>query len=286
MATPHFLDQFSLGQLFLIVLFAMLLFIEIGFRLGQRSKNNAAKAQASQVRSIMGALLGLLAFMLAFSFAAGQSHFELRTQDMVEEARLARNIHYQAEFLSEPYATETRQIIRKYINDRILIERLASEEKVAEILELIEQSEHMQQELWRIAAANEAQSRASESIEPARNRFTELVAGLIDIHAQRLQATLMNRIPDVIWSTLYFCAFLSMLVMGYQAGLVGRRSPIATASLAVAFSGIMMLITDLDRPMTNLFHMDNHIMMEVLQLMDVEQAALSGTTAGALVETE
>ncbi len=276
MATPHFLDQFTLLQLFFMTIITMMLFIEIGFRLGRYSQKKAAKAQASQVRSIMGAILGLLAFMLAFSFAAGQSHYELRTQYLVEEARLARNIYYQAEFLPVPLATETRQIIRDYINDRVKVDQLAREEKVAEILELIQKSEQMQQKLWRIATDNEDLLNASGSTDRGRNRFTELVGGLIDVHAQRLQAALMNRIPSVIWITLYLCALLSMLVMGYQAGLVGRRSPIATASLAFAFSVIMMLITDLDRPLMNLFHLDNHVMIEVLQMMDEQQAALSG----------
>ena len=70
----HLPDMFSIGQLFLITLLVMLLFIETGFRLGKYSQGNIAKAQASQVRAIMGAVLGLLAFIRAFSFATGQSH--------------------------------------------------------------------------------------------------------------------------------------------------------------------------------------------------------------------
>lgn len=280
MTTVHVLDQFSLGQLFLITLISMLLVIEAGFRLGVRSQGKAAKAQASQVRAIMGAVLGLLAFMLAFSFATGQSHYEVRIQHMVEEAGLARNTYYQAEFLPAPYANEARQILHQYISDRVLADQLAREGKVAEIIELIRRSEQMQGELWRIAVDNESLQGRSASGVPGREPFTELVNGLIDIHAQRLQAAVMNRIPHVIWITLYLCALLSMLVVGYQAGLVGRRSPIATVSLAFAFSGIMMLITDLDRPLMSLFHMDNQTMVKVLQLMDEEQAALHGAVQG------
>jgi len=272
--TPHFLDQFSLAQLFLVTLAVMVLFIEIGFRIGRNRQSKAAKAQSSQVRSIMGAILGLLAFILAFSFATGQSHYEVRVQYMVEEARLARNVYFQAEFLPAPYADQARQIIRKYIGDRIEADQLAREDKVAEILELTEESEQMHKDLWRIAAINENRSDDSLSAGLGRDPFTELVSSLIDIHAQRLQAALMNRIPNIIWISLFLCALLSMLVVGYQAGLVGRRSPIATVSLALVFSGIMMLITDLDRPLMSLFHMDNHIMVEIMQMMDAEQAAL------------
>jgi len=278
--TPHFLDQFSLLQLFLVTIILMVLFIEIGFRIGRHSQGKAAKAQSSQVRSIMGAVLGLLAFILAFSFATGQSHYEVRVQYMVEEARLARNVYFQAEFLPAPYSDEARHIIRKYIGDRIEADQLARENKVAEILVLTEESEKMHKDLWRIAAINENRPDDPLSAGLGRDPFTVLVGSLIDIHAQRLQAALMNRIPNVIWVTLYLCALLSMLVVGYQAGLVGRRSPIATITLVLVFSGIMMLITDLDRPLMSLFHMDNHIMVEIMQMMDAEQAALLEIGAG------
>lgn len=281
MITPHFLDQFSLAQLFLVTLALMLLFIEFGFRIGRSKQSKAAKAQCSQVRAIMGAVLGLLAFVLAFAFATGQSHYEVRVQYMVEEARLARNIYFQAEFLPAPYADQARKIIRNYIGDRIQADQLARENRFTEILEITERSERMHQDLWRIAAINENLSDDSPGAGLGRDPFTELVSSLIDIHAQRLQAALMNRIPNVIWVALYLCALLSMLVVGYQAGLVGRRSPIATISLALAFSGIMMLITDLDRPLMSLFHMDNHIMVEIIQMMDAEQAALLDIVTGS-----
>lgn len=269
----HLPDIFSLGQLFLITLATMLLVIETGFRIGKRSQGNSVKAQTSQVRAIMGAVLGLLAFILAFSFATGQSHYETRIQHMVEEAQLARKAYFQAEFLPAPYASQAQQILHDYIGDRILAGQMAKEDNIAEVLELDEESEQAHRELWRIATAAEALRLASTGSTPGNAPFTELVSGLTDTHAQRVQAALMNRIPNVLWVSLYLLAVLAMLVTGYQAGLVGRRSPVATVSLALAFSGIMMLITDLDRPLMSLFHMDNHIMIEVLQEMDAEQSA-------------
>ena len=41
----------------------------------------------------------------------------------------------------------------------------------------------------------------------------------------------MNRIPLTIWITLYLMAILSMVIMGYQAGLTDRRSPVATITM-------------------------------------------------------
>ena len=93
----HALDGLSLGFLFLLTLLFLMTFIEIGFRLGRRVQSKPSKAQHSQVRAIMGATLGLLAFMLAFTFAAAQSHYEVRVAGKVEEARVARNAFLHAE---------------------------------------------------------------------------------------------------------------------------------------------------------------------------------------------
>jgi len=78
MLKAHFFDQISIWTLFVGTIIFMVLFIEIGFRMGKRAQANARKAQTSQVRAIMGAGLGLLAFMLAFTFSTAQSHFETR----------------------------------------------------------------------------------------------------------------------------------------------------------------------------------------------------------------
>jgi hypothetical protein len=65
MLVSHILDLVPIGLLFIGTLLVMVLFIEYGFRLGMNAKAKAKKAQTSQVRAIMGAALGLLAFMLA-----------------------------------------------------------------------------------------------------------------------------------------------------------------------------------------------------------------------------
>ena len=98
----HFFDLIPIWLLFIGTIMTMVLFIESGFRLGNRARATAKKAQTSQVRAIMGAGLGLLAFMLAFTFNTAQTHFEARVQILAEEARIARNAFMQADLLEEP----------------------------------------------------------------------------------------------------------------------------------------------------------------------------------------
>jgi len=50
-----------------------------------------------------------------------------------------------------------------------------------------------------------------------------------------MTAALINRISPSIFITLYFVAFISMAMMGYQAGLAGIRTLIAGLVLMLAF---------------------------------------------------
>ncbi len=264
----HMLDRFPLGLLFLITVLVLLVLIEIGFQLGSRARKRAAKAQHSQVRAIMGATLGLLAFMLAFTFAVAQGHYETRVQNMVEEVRLAGNAFLQAEFLEEPYRTRARQTLHEYVSDRVRLSRQHREGASLDLGAAIEKSELLQAELWHLGVQNERLGQAPGQTRIQRDPFLTAVISLIDIHSMRLQAAFMNRISWAIWVTLYMTAMLSMLVMGYQAGLVEKRSPLATMTLAVAFAAVMMLITDLDRPIMSMFQINDQIMVELVERME------------------
>jgi hypothetical protein len=93
---------------------------------------------------------------------------------------------------------------------------------------------------------------------------------LADIHFTRLHSAVMNRIPFTIWMTLYLMAALSMIIMGYQAGLTDRRSPVATITLAVAFSAVIILITDLDRPIMSFFDINRQLLVDLQEYMEAD----------------
>jgi hypothetical protein len=65
-------------------------------------------------------------------------------------------------------------------------------------------------------------------------------------------------------------AVLSMIIMGYQAGLTDRRSPLATVTLAVAFSAVIILITDLDRPLMSFFEVNKQLLIDLNEYMEAD----------------
>ena len=75
---------------------------------------------------------------------------------------------------------------------------------------------------------------------------------VIDLHAKRLTLGPRTRLPGTIWATLYFVAVLGMSVIGYHAGLAGAGRSMAILALVLAFSAVLTLIADIDRPQEGL----------------------------------
>jgi hypothetical protein len=270
MLIAHFFDLIPIWFLLIGTVLLMVLFIEFGFRLGRRAQATAKKAQTSQVRAIMGAGLGLLAFMLAFTFSTAQSHFEARVQSLAEEARIARNAFMQADMMKEPERTQAKQLLREYIELRSvgkLGDEKGTEQDLAESLRV---SEQIQKDLWLLAVQAGGYKSKNLAATERNSMLMASVLALTDIHYTRVHSAVMNRIPLTIWITLYLMAVLAMIIMGYQAGLTGKRSPVATITLALAFSAVIILISDLDRPVMSFFEINNQLLLDLNEYMQAE----------------
>ena len=259
----HFFDQLSIELLFVATFLLMVLMLELGFQSGRRSQAKPVKAQTAQVRALMGATLGLLAFMLAFTFSAAQIHYENRIQFQIDESILAKNAFMQADLVGEPVRTQSRELLQEFVSGRVKLNELVRQKNKKDIFQLLTRAEEIHLELWSLGMEGRQSQETATSNDSEIDVLMSSVLRLMDMQTQRVQAALVNRIPLIIWLTLYFTAVMSMIVVGYQAGLTERRSPIATFSLALAFSAVMLLIMDLDRPLQSLFSLDVAVMEQL-----------------------
>jgi len=270
MVVSHLFDLIPIWLLLLATILVMVLFIELGFRLGKHAQSKAKKAQTSQVSAIMGAGLGLLAFMLAFTFGSAQTHFEIKVQSLAEEARIARNAFMQADLLVEPGRSQAKQWLKDYVEIRSGKLNTGEQDVDQRLADFLEVSEKIQRDLWSLAVTKYGEETENQAVHDQNSMFNASVLALTDIHYTRLHSAIMNRIPFTIWMTLYLMAILSMIIMGYQAGLTDRRSPIATITLAVAFSSVITLITDLDRPLMSFFDVNHQLLLELHEDMEAD----------------
>lgn len=267
----HFFDKISIEFLFLLTFAFMVLMLELGFRFGLRRQKKPVKAQTAQVRALMGATLGLLAFMLAFTFSTAQTHFENRIQFQIDESVLAKTAFMQADLAEEPVRTHSRELLLEFVNGRVKLNELVRNKRQKELFQVLKRAEEIHLELWSLGKGERQPSGTATANDPGNDALMNSVLRLMDMQTLRVQAALVNRIPLIIWLTLYFTAVMSMIVVGYQAGLTERRSPVATFSLALAFSAVMMLIMDLDRPLQSLFALDVAVMKQLANFMQSVQ---------------
>lgn len=254
-------DQIPLWLILFGSVFLLVAFIEIGLKLGSGIKGKPVKAQTAQVRAIMGASLGLLAFMLAFSFSMAQRHYEGRTQSFMLDVNAISSAYRGADLLDDTTRQVAKNLLRQFVKIRLEMMEItdSGDARMATMFQLVKDSERLHDNLWSLAESSmeNVENTASTGI------FSQSVLAMINAQDARLQAALFNRISPAIWITLYIMALLSMIVMGYQAGLTGSRSGIATWTLAITFSVVMSLVMDLDRPNQSLFSMNQQLMIDL-----------------------
>jgi hypothetical protein len=89
------------------------------------------------------------------------------------------------------------------------------------------------------------------------------LGNLSDLQMKRVRAAMWNRIPATIVVMLYTLAFLGLMTMGYNAGLASTRPLLPTLVLVLAFSAVIVLIVDLERPHQTLFNVSQEPMAAV-----------------------
>lgn len=247
------LDRLPLWGFLLLTVALSAFSVEGGYRLGNLRRRRTETEKESSVGAMVGATLGLLAFMLAFTFGLAAQRFEMRRQVILDEANAIGTSYLRAAMLPEPQRTETRRLLREYVEVRLTGIRYDR------VQQAIAESAKLHGRMWSQAVA--AAEKDARSV--PTGLFIESLNQTIDLHAKRVMLGLRNRIPGTIWAVLFFLAALSMGEIGYQEGLSSpRRSPAAIA-LVLTFAAVMYLIADLDRPLEGMLRISQQTMLDL-----------------------
>lgn len=254
------IDMMPLSGLFAVTFLLVMLSVECGWRLGRMRRRQSEPEMDAPVGTMVTASLGLLAFMLAFTFGMAASRFDTRRQLVLEEANALGTTYLRADLLSGRTG-EVQELLRNYLDARLDAVR------TREIAEGIRISEAIHGKLW------------AEAVTEARLNPDSVVVGLfiqslndvIDLHARRIASGIRTRIPGTIWLGLFTVASFSLGAMGYQVGLAGSRRSLAIVAVAVTFSTVIWLIADLDRPQEGALTVSQQALAEARRGMDPPQ---------------
>lgn len=249
------LDPFPLWTILPLTVALALLAIESGYRFARYRHQRSADEKEPNLGGMVGATLGLLAFMLAFTFGLAGTRFEARREIVLTEANAIGTTYLRGALLPEPMRTEARDLLRDYVDIRLqAVHQHTLDEAIAK-------SEQLHERLWSTAIAAVEKERTLTT-----NLFVTSLNEVIDLHAVRLQRV-RSRVPIVIWLVLYLLLLLTMVMIGYQQGLTGAKRSLAVIALVVGFSTVLFLIVDLDRPGQGMLQTSQQAMVDLRRSM-------------------
>jgi hypothetical protein len=246
--------------LFLFVFVAILniALFELGRVLGKRHSSAGRDDPAFGVAQ--GAIFGLAALILGFSFSLAQARFDIRRHLVVEEANAIGTAYLRASFLPPAAASRFRSILTSYTRLRLaaytynpdLQARLRAERK----------SVALQSNLWGIAVD-------AGRADPHNTQLSLLTAalnGTIDLSSEQA-AVLKTHVPTGLIAFVIAVSGVVAILVGFSYGRTASRNLLMTILFSLLFSAVVSTIVDLDRPQRGLIRVNLTPLQTQLQSM-------------------
>ena len=213
--------------------------IRLGSWISSRKKKTTEQKTDPTITSVSGALMGLLAFILAFTFNISMGRYDTRKMLFIDQVNAIETFYRNSELLPEKYRTPIQGHLMKLVDLRIGI--IDHSEKIKD---MISQTYPVHDSLWSVLY----QVERDETIDaPFRNTLTNCMSTLIEVHNKRTTVSTFYHIALPLWIALFTLLGFAMIGVGY---LLGTHLPLnwtLVIILALSFSSIIIIIAALDR---------------------------------------
>ena len=255
------IDFIPVWLLFVGTIVLVILSIEVGFRLGNVALRRSPEEKESPVSAMAGAVLGLTAFVLAFTFGIVSDRYDSRKELVREEANAIRTAALRSDFLPEQDRAQAMAHFKEYLDLRL---ELAQSGNIDNVPHVLSETKRIQDQLWLMAVVNARKDMNSD----VAALYIDSLNQVIDIHALRVAVGVQARVPIGIWIVLYSLTILGMMGVGYQTGIAGSKRSMARPILALSFSLVFMLIASLDRPGSRIMTVTQQPLIDLRNSMD------------------
>ena len=194
------------------------------------------EADLQDLSFVTGAVLTLLGLLIGFSFSMAISRYDQRKNYEEEEANAIGTEYVRADFLPGEDAAAVRELLRKYLDQRMLFYSTRSERRIEEINV---ETGRLQNDMWsKVRTAAAAQPNPVMAV---------VVSGMNDVLNTQgyTQAAWWNRIPLPAWGLMGAISLGCCTLIGLSVRHP-RRLVFVIVLLAVSIS--FLLIADIDSP--------------------------------------
>jgi hypothetical protein len=249
------LDPFPIVVVFVVIAVITLAAFEGGYRLGRWWQKRTPDEKEGPTAILVGSLLALMAFLLAVTMGMASDRFDTRRGLVLEEANAIGTTYLRAGYLPQPASDQVRELLREYAPLRVTTPD--PDQRQANLV----RSTQLQADMWAIAEQLARTSPDSQVLAI----FIESLNDTIDLQETRVTAIVYARVPDTVVLLLIVGAALTMGMVGFSAGLSGRRSLIIASVLVIVLSAVITLVIDLDRPREGFLQVSQQPLIDLQQ---------------------
>src|SRR5262245_22702896 len=112
-------DSIAIWAVFAATILVVMFAVELGFRIASYRRRHSEDEKESPVSAVAGAILGLSAFMLAFTFSIVSERYANKRSLVREEAVAIRTAWQRSDFLPESDRAEAAALLREYVDVRV-----------------------------------------------------------------------------------------------------------------------------------------------------------------------
>ena len=257
--------DFTLASLLCTVglFLGMLVLLEIGRRIGVRRRARDPDGATVGVGTVEGAVFGLLALLVAFTFSGAAARFDTRRQLIVEETNDIGTAYLRLDLLPTAAQPPLRAHFRQYVAARLDVYRQLPD--LAAAREALGRAATLQTEIWTRAVAG---SREPDAHPDTALLLLPALNAMFDIMTTRTMALRMHP-PLIIFAMLFGLALASALLAGHGLAGGNRRDWFHMVGFATIMAVTVYVILDLETPRLGLIRVEafDQALVDLLQSM-------------------
>ena len=236
-----FLTRMDATLLVSVLFILMIVLLYFGRQIGLRKIRSGMKREAGETGTIISAMFGLMAFLLAFSFGMSASRYDTRRANILDEANAIGTAILRADIYPSDQRIAFRTNFREYLEARIQYYEAGS--NLDEVSRTQTVAAEAGKKLWVRAAEL---SHNHENLLPSQQMIPALNA-MLDASTTRLMGELA-RVPDSIIWMLFILAMASTFYLGYASAVKETLDWMVATGFCLLISLVIFITLDLDRP--------------------------------------
>jgi len=224
------------------MLAGMLICLEIGRRLGNRSLARGPKGSVSGTSALQGAVFSLFGLLVGFTFSGAPARLDDARHQIQQEANAIGTAYLYVDLLPSGSQAAIREKFRSYVDSRLEAFRKLPDIPAAEAE--LARSKMIQSDLWKQTLGA---SRLAGSDPDAFRLLVPSLNEMFDAASTRTTSRMMHP-PLAIFALLFLLAQVCSLLAGYAMAGSKRPSWLHIAAFAVVYVISVYVILEIEYP--------------------------------------